>query len=83
MAELSATVHALTATRPIQFRGPLHWGADSMYALGIMLYAHAASTETALVARERAEAREALGRYNLTGEHPPAHIGNPPMNAPA
>ena len=49
-----------------------------MYALGIMLYAHAASTETALVARARVEAREALARCRLRGEHTPAHIGNPP-----
>ena len=78
MAEPAAIVHALTAVRPAQFPGPLHWGTDSMYALGIMLYAHAASTETALDARARAEAMAAIQRYNLTGEHTPTHIGNPP-----
>ena len=42
-----------------------------------MLHAHVASTEASLVARARAEAREALLRYRLTGEHTLAHTGNP------
>ena len=78
VATLSATVQSRTTMRATEFRGPLHWGPDSLYALGIMLYAHATSTEVALVTRARAEAREATERYNLSSEHTPTHMGNPP-----
>ena len=70
--------YGLQLLRVVQFKGTVAWFTDSMYALGIMLHAHAASTKTALVARARSEAREALLRYRLTGAHTPAHIGNPP-----
>ena len=64
--------------RTTDFRCPVQWGTDSLYALGIMLYGHAASTEVYLVTRARAEAREASARYRLAGEHTPTHIGHPP-----
>ena len=53
-------------------------GADSPYALGIVLHVFAATVKVTLVLIARAAAREAIRNWHLTRARAPAHAGYPP-----
>ena len=78
MAELSAITHALRMLRAASFMGTIHWSADSLYALGIVLAGMSASAQLALVVVARTEASFAKQWWGIRGAHTPSHIGYPP-----
>ena len=78
MAELIAITLALRLLRIFGCQGSVAWSTDSQYALGIMLYGNSATSELDPVQVARAEARQAIKMWLLSGTHTPAHIGFPP-----
>ena len=74
IAELSAMTHVLRILRRVAYAGAIHWFADSLYALGIVLGSLGATTELELVTVARTEASFALERWALRGTRTPSRI---------
>ena len=52
VAEPLDITHAMRMLRSVGFRGAVHWGADGLYALGIIIAGSAATVEERLVISE-------------------------------
>ena len=78
VAELSSITQALRMLRAVSFTGTIHWSADSLYALGIVLSGMGATTELDLVTAARTEASYAKQWWDLKGHRTPSHMGYPP-----
>ena len=78
VVELSSVTYALRMLRAVSFTGTISWGADSLYALGIVLGGMGATSELDLVTVARTEASCAKQWWDVKGQHTPSHIGYPP-----